>query len=216
MCIHSTWINMPRSDEQFERMRDQSRERILRSALTLFARHGFANTSVRMIAEEAGVSQGLPYNYFDGKQALLRAIFERSMEEVQEDLTAASGAASPERSLALLIRSAFQTLRASTDFWRLSYQVRMQPEVLAGLGEQVAAWAAAIPAQIEALLRRGGSADAGAQARVVFAAIDGAAQHYVLDPDRYPLDRVAEQMIRLFAPLAAEPTPHPPPEEDAG
>jgi AcrR family transcriptional regulator len=204
---------MPRSDEQFERMREQSRERILRHALAVFARHGFANASVRMIAEESGVSQGLLYNYFDGKQALLRAIFERSMEEVQEDLTAASGAALPEQSLALLIRSAFQTLRANPDFWRLCYGVRMQPEVLADLGEQVAAWADAILAQIEALLRRGGSADAGAQARMVFAAIDGAAQHYVLDPDRYPLDRVAEQMIRLFAPLAANPDPHPPPEE---
>jgi AcrR family transcriptional regulator len=73
----------PRTSEQFEEMRRESRERILRSALALFARRGFANTSVRLLAEEAGVSQGLLYNYFDGKHELLRAIFARSMEGVQ-------------------------------------------------------------------------------------------------------------------------------------
>jgi AcrR family transcriptional regulator len=202
---------MPRTPEQFQDMRDGSRERILRSALALFARHGFARTSVRMIAEEAGISQGLLYNYYDGKGALLRAIFERSMEEVRADLDVA-GAGSPEEGLALLIRSAFDTLRANPDFWRLSYGVRMQPEVLADLGAEVAAWSHAIVDRIEALLRQAGAGDPGARARVVFAAIDGAAQHWVLDPDGYPLDRVAEEMIRLL-PLAASPSPRPPTEE---
>jgi hypothetical protein len=34
----------------------------------------------------------------------------------------------------------------------------------------------------------------------LFAAIDGAAQHWVLDPDGYPLDAVGAEIVRLFAP----------------
>jgi AcrR family transcriptional regulator len=194
---------MPRTPAQFDRMREESRRRIVDAALALFARHGYAATTVRMIAEEAGAAQGLLYNYFDGKQALLQAIFEQGMRDVEEDLAAASGAGTPQEALERLIRAAFETLREKTDFWRLSYQVRMQPEVLSGLGEQVHAWSGAILARIASMLAVAGSPGVDGRARVVFAAIDGAAQHYVLDPERYPLDDVIEQMIRLAVPLAA-------------
>ena len=55
---------MPRNQAQNEALREQSRRKILYSAGTLFARHGYEATSVRMIAREAGVAQGLLYNYF--------------------------------------------------------------------------------------------------------------------------------------------------------
>jgi AcrR family transcriptional regulator len=198
---------VPRSSKQIEQIRELSRERILRTALVLFARHGFARTSVRMLAEEAGISQGLLYNYFEGKQALLRAIFERQMEEVGDDFRAAARAGAPEDALAVLVRSAFETLRARPDFWRLSYQVRMQPEVLAELGDRVGEWAEVIRSGMENVFRLAGAPDAPVRARVLFAAIDGAAQHWVLDAEEYPLDAVANALIRLLVPLDASAAP---------
>ena len=73
----------PRSAEQFDRMRAESRARIVDAALHLFAEHGYDGTSVRMIAERAGVSPGLLYHYFPAKEALLRALFEATMEDVR-------------------------------------------------------------------------------------------------------------------------------------
>jgi AcrR family transcriptional regulator len=191
---------MPRTDEQLEQLREESRDRILTSALRLFARHGYAATSVRMIAVEAGVSQGLMYNYYAGKGALLRAIIERSMGDVQSSLAEASAASATQQGVEMLVRSAFAIVRRNRAFWQLSYQLRMQPDVLADLGQSVGAWADAIRLQIEALLRSAGSADAAVEARVLFAAIDGAAQHYVLDPEHYPLDEVADEIVRRFLP----------------
>lgn len=52
------------------------------SALELFAEHGFGSTSVKAIAQRAGVSPGLIYTYFPSKDDLLRAVFERGVEEV--------------------------------------------------------------------------------------------------------------------------------------
>lgn len=191
---------MPRTPEQFDRIRDESREKILLAALRLFARHGFAATSVRMIAEEAGASQGLLYNYYDGKNALLRAIFERSMMDVRASFASAARAGTPPKAIELLVRSAFEILRAHRDFWQLSYHLRMQPQVLAGLGDDSRRWTDEIRAQLEQLLEGAGVSDAAVEARVLFATIDGAAQHFVLDPERYPLDDVADEIVRRFIP----------------
>ncbi len=50
---------------------------ILRAALTLFARHGYHNTTVSDIAGEAGVAAGTIYLYFEKKEELIVALFER-------------------------------------------------------------------------------------------------------------------------------------------
>jgi AcrR family transcriptional regulator len=46
-------------------------------ALALFAEHGYDGTSTRLIAAEAGVTEGLIFKYFPTKRDLLRAVIER-------------------------------------------------------------------------------------------------------------------------------------------
>ena len=189
-------------------------ERILSSALSLFARHGFAATSVRMIAAEAGVSQGLLYNYFEGKDALLAAIFERSRADVGASFerARAGGEAGGAERLSRLIEAAFEIVRENQDFWRLSYQLRMQPEVLERLGEDLQGWTHAIHRELEEVLGELGSPDLAAETLVLFAAIDGAAQHFVMNPDHYPLTEVATTLTQRFTkpltPNAQRPTPN--------
>jgi AcrR family transcriptional regulator len=189
---------MPRSPLAFRQMREESRDRLIAAALELFARHGYGATSVRMIAERAGVAQGLLYNYFAGKDALLRAIFERSMADVWDSFSVAAAGAAPADRLERLVRAALEIVGRHRSFWRLSYQVRMQPEVLASLGEEVLGWAAAIRARLATLLQEAGSTRPEIEARVLFAAIDGAAQHFVLDPEGYPVDEVCREIVARF------------------
>jgi AcrR family transcriptional regulator len=196
---------MPRTAEQLEEIKNESRGVILNSALELFAEHGYNGTSVRMIAMEAGVSQGLLYNYYEGKEALLRAIFERSMEDVQASFERAAGGSTPGDRIEGLVRAAFDIVRKNLSFWRLSYQLRMQPGVVEGLGESLRAWSEATRARIEALLRAAEVESPAVQARLLFAAIDGAAQHYALDPRDYPLDQVGDALIQHFRPLRRAP-----------
>ena len=51
------------------------RERILAAAVTCFGRDGFYRTRIRDIARRAGVADGTVYLYFEGKEALLGAVF---------------------------------------------------------------------------------------------------------------------------------------------
>lgn len=188
----------PRSTEQFQQMREDSRDRILAAAVKLFARHGYGSTSVRMIANEAGVAQGLLYNYFDGKEGLLRAVFERGRADVAESLSASAAERTAHGEVERLVRSALEIVDRHREFWRLSYQLRFQPDVVERMGKDMVDWSKGILQRIEGMLRRGGADHPETQARVLFAAIDGAAQHYVLDPEGYPADEVCRELVARF------------------
>ena len=187
----------PRTAHQNEQIRAESRRRIIDEALELFAEHGYERTSVRMIAEAAGTSPGLLYNYFVSKQALLHAIFEESVADVRSSFALAD-AAPPGRQLEQLVRGSFEILRRNLTFWKLSYGVRMQPAVLAGLGPELHEWTGSIRRTLQGYLRDAGVARPDVEAAVLFALIDGISQHYVLDPERYPLDAVIELVVARY------------------
>lgn len=52
-----------------------TRESILQAAHTLFVRQGYHGTSMRQIAEEAGIAVGGIYNHFPGKEDIFKAVF---------------------------------------------------------------------------------------------------------------------------------------------
>jgi AcrR family transcriptional regulator len=199
MYVHSKNHSMtPRTEAQNQALREASRDRLLHAAMGLFARHGYADTSIKMIAAEAGMAQGLLYSHFSGKQELLKAIFALNMADVQESFAALSG--DDGRSAAeRLIRSAFSILRRNLDFWKLSYALRMQPAVMEAVGPELQAGTEHILRTLEAYFKTAGAKSPRLEAAVLFAAIDGISQHYALDPERYPLDAIAENLIARYA-----------------
>jgi TetR/AcrR family transcriptional regulator len=60
---------------------ERTRRRILEAAGRCFADLGFAKTTVEEIARAAGVSKALVYVHFHGKEELLEAVFEATLEE---------------------------------------------------------------------------------------------------------------------------------------
>jgi AcrR family transcriptional regulator len=58
-----------------------TREHILDTAIRLFRKNGFDETTMREVASEAGVALGLAYHYFPSKEALVMAYYERVQHE---------------------------------------------------------------------------------------------------------------------------------------
>jgi AcrR family transcriptional regulator len=170
----------PRSAEQNRALRDKRRLELLDAALLEFAERGFDRTTVSAIARRAGVSQGLVYHYFDRKEELLRANFERSMDAVRATLDEAAAAPPAER-VGSLVRAALAGVRAELAFWRLTYAVRFQPPVVAALGADVQGWTAAVRATLTRAFTDRGAAEPALEAAVLFGLIDGIAQHYALE-----------------------------------
>ncbi|WP_274654631.1 TetR/AcrR family transcriptional regulator [Paenibacillus humicola] len=71
----------PLNKRQLEKIRDDRREQIKQAALRLFARRGFSGTKTSLIAEEAGISEGLIYRYFSSKDELFTELVEELMDE---------------------------------------------------------------------------------------------------------------------------------------
>ncbi len=189
---------MPRTAEQNRHIREASEQRILVAARETFARLGYDGASVRAIAETAGVAPGLMYNYFGGKDDLLRAVFREGAREVAEALAPAVDTCTPAQQLELFIRRSFWILDEHLDFWKLSYLLRFDPRAIELLGPDIHVWMAEVRAQLEAMLRANGHRDAASLAYVLFAAIDGIAQHYALDPEHYALDEAVGALVAHF------------------
>lgn len=103
---------------------ERSRAGILDAALKLFAHRGFGATSVRDIAEAAGVSKGNVYHHFPDKESIFRALLDRYFETMSTpdfpfNQALASGTF-PEN-LENLGRAARETVRAYRDYVALIY-----------------------------------------------------------------------------------------------
>src|SRR5437016_2421362 len=60
-----------------------NREKILQAAFTVLGRQGYENSSIKEIAEEAGVAQGLVHYYFKSKQHLVLAVLAEVCREME-------------------------------------------------------------------------------------------------------------------------------------
>jgi len=60
---------------------EQTKSLILNAALDLLAERGYEKTTMRAIAEKAGVSLGNAYHYFKSKEHLIQAFYHRTHEE---------------------------------------------------------------------------------------------------------------------------------------
>jgi AcrR family transcriptional regulator len=69
-----------------------TQQKILDSALTLFRERGFDAATMREIASRAGVASGLAYYYFDSKDAIVLAFYQRAKDDLAASLEAAHDA----------------------------------------------------------------------------------------------------------------------------
>lgn len=194
----------PRSAEQYQTLREESRRKLLETALALFAHHGYERTSVRMIAREAGVAQGLLYRYFASKEDLLYAIGQQSIADIRESFAAADSASDPRQRLVRLIRRSFEIIRDNRQFWQLFYSLRMQPALLELMEPERRGVVELVRSTFIQHFEALGAADPSTEAALLFALIDGVGQHYVQDPEHYPLAAVVDRMIEIYCSPAQE------------
>jgi AcrR family transcriptional regulator len=74
---------------------EKTRERILEAALPLFARHGYAGTSTRMVAGAAEVNVATLAYYFEDKEGLYLAVCQRLHEDLADQIPSAPPPVSP-------------------------------------------------------------------------------------------------------------------------
>ncbi len=103
---------------------ERNQEKIEAAALRLFIRRGFYGTSVRDIANKAGVSIGNIYNYYPTKTALFASLvrrYELRMGRVSRAVLKPLGGSLDPAALRRLARGVRKIVYSEPDYWRLMY-----------------------------------------------------------------------------------------------
>src|SRR5881296_4066198 len=87
---------------------DERRTAIVKSVLPLFAKHGFAKTTTRQMAETVGVSEALIYKHFPTKESLYAEIQNLGCQDKDLGLEKLAGA---EPSTSTLVHIVYYLLR---------------------------------------------------------------------------------------------------------
>jgi AcrR family transcriptional regulator len=190
---------MPRTAEANLALRNATRHKVLDAAVRLFSRRGFHGTSVRAIAEEAGIAQGLLYSHFGSKDDVLAALMGANIFDVQATLTEADEGTTAEEYVSRLLQAAKRSVTEHIDAWRLNYALRHQPETLARVAGQIDDFTAQLIDHLSKALSRRGVPSAKAEAFLLFAMVDGICQQYVTYQDACPVDAVIRAAAARYA-----------------
>jgi len=88
---------------------EETRMLILDTALGLFQKNGFEKTTIREIASAAGVALGAAYYYYDSKDAMVMAFYERAQREMEAEIrNSLTSSTSLEKRLQRLIEVKFK------------------------------------------------------------------------------------------------------------
>lgn len=184
--------------------RGDKRHEILNAAMTTFLRAGLQGASISAICTEAGISPGHLYHYFESKEAIVEAISEAYLAEVQEHF----GKLSENKTLMSVIVAAIERAvgtsrhRNHALFFETMAEATRNPKI----AEIVQAANKLTRALLVDLIRNAqerGEVDAGIEpesaAPIIVGVIDAAKIMYTRDPDFDVAKRVQSLSVMIAA-----------------
>ncbi len=179
----------PRTKEQNEIIRTGRREEILDAAIHLFAEEGYHNSSVSRIAQKAGISKGLMYNYFESKEDVLRAIIQGLFDHVMSDFHWDEIDAINDETFEKWIDYSLDVVLKDHKKWKLYASLSMQPDVTPIFMEAASGPLNEFNGKLLQYFKSKGVLDPEFWIRHLSAQLDGIQMHIMLDPENYPLEK---------------------------
>jgi len=189
---------MPRTEEQYNNLREKKRQLIIDSAIKLFAEKGFASASINSIAKEAGISKGLIYNYFESKEELIITIINNGFNEFIEVFDPNNDGVLSKDEFIYFIDKVVEILKKNLRFWKLYFLILAQPEVLKLVEDKFMEMLMPFMLMISNYFETKGHENPMAYTRFFGAMLDGVFLHYVIDPDNFPIDDTRDIIIKKF------------------
>ncbi len=189
---------VPRTEKQFEGIRAEKRQLILDKSLELFANNGYHSTSISKIANLAGISKGLIYNYFESKEDILLQLINRVFKEIIKDLDINNDRIIEVGEFKLYIENTFDRLKTQTEFWKLYFRISMQVEVLPFIKTKMAEFIKPLMTMLFSFFENRGYEDPMTEAMLFGALLDGIAMDYVFAPEIMPLDKLKDSIIKKY------------------
>ncbi len=197
--INRSIINiMPRTPEQFKEIREERKLLITNTALELFAAKGFHGTSISMIAEAAGISKGLIYNYFSSKEELVIELMKSGFMDLMSSFDPNYDKVLSSKELKYFIINVMNNTAGKCHFWRLYFSVISQPIVNNVAFGEIMEIAMPFFKILTEYFEAKGINNPEVEARFFAAMIDGVTLNYVFDPETFPLHESINRILEIY------------------
>ncbi|MBF2027481.1 MAG: TetR/AcrR family transcriptional regulator [Oscillatoriales cyanobacterium C42_A2020_001] len=118
----------------------ETRTRILKSALRLFARQGYDGTTTRDLAEAANVAEGTLFRHFANKKAILIEVATQGWVEILTDLLTELSGMGSYKAVAQVMRRRMLHLHDNADMLRVCFmEAQLHPDLREHIQSEVIA-----------------------------------------------------------------------------
>lgn len=187
----------PRTEQQNEEIRRQTRQLIIDSAFKLFAAHGYDQTRMAAVAKKAEVSKGLIYHYFSSKEELLETIFDQLVQIGEETLNFPAHFAPSEKIQQLLARI-FEYIEEDIEQARLMLSMLLQPDAISHLKQSIDEVRERQVSQFKNIMQELGYDNPEVEAFILGALLDGILIGVATLGDEYPLEEMKQKVMEEY------------------
>jgi AcrR family transcriptional regulator len=180
---------MPKSTNQ--------KEIIVQTALKLFAERGYDSTPISLIAKTAKVSQGLLYNFFKGKDDLLKEMMAMGFQDISQSMISYNVETAPEQAIEVHIKNTIKIIKEHKEFWTLLHAIRLQGKVPKVLKKQFQETVQFVTASFQKVFKKLGLKNPELEAILFLTQIDGLVILYLQD-EKTPIDKLGQQLINRY------------------
>lgn len=186
------------SEQPQKSLADQSKEKILFTAMELFARNGYHKTPAARIAKATGISHGLLFYHFGSKEGLLQSIVDFSVRKI-EQIVSVDETEPPARQLTQLSQNFRKSLVEETNFWELYHSLLFQPDLKDEIMQQLLGAFENYRKQLVHIFEQLGYLSPS-DAMLQFEAMrNGIMISYLMQGKNYPLDRLFRNLVDRFS-----------------
>lgn len=189
----------PRTTEQNEEIRKQTRQQILDAAFELFAGDGYNKTSISAVAEKAGISKGLIYHYFESKESILEGIFDQ-LVEIGDDVLDFPEDFSPGNKIRQVLVKTFDFIETQTGTCKLMISLALQPDIFETLKLKIKEINRTQTVLYVRLFEELGYTDPEIEAYKLGALMDGLLLGYITMSDEYPFEELKTKLVEEYVP----------------
>ena len=101
-------------------MAAETYEKILSTARRLFVQQGYTATSMRQVAEAAGIGKATIYHHFPDKQSIVMALLQRNIARMDEALQRVHAESDPRRRIQVAAEASIDFLYESVDILQVA------------------------------------------------------------------------------------------------
>lgn len=192
---------MPRTPKENDRIRQLSKGKICTAAMELFIMRGYYATSINDIAKQAGISKGLLYNYYSGKEDLLSEMVDARIRDVVEVMDGAISFATPSKQLEHIVNGAIDKIHQNPAIHRFYLHLQTQPEADEGLIKYskllVEENARLFELQCE-IFERKGVEEPRKRSLYFSSVLQGIMLMIATYPQKFPIEEIKKQIIQEF------------------